>query len=316
MTLFRQKLIASGVGAWIAAAALAAVPLTMATQPLGASEIKYIVNDVPITSYDIQRRAAFIKLQHGKGSASDQMIDQALHMGEARRLNVRITDQQVDDAYLRFAKGNKMPTKQLDTILDKSGVTKQHFKDFIRAQIAWNQAISIKARGGSGTGGRMTEQEAVRKMLQQGGAKPSATEYMLQQVIFVVPAAEKGTMGRRKGEAEAMRQRFNSCETTRQFAKGLIDVTVRDLGRVLAPELPGEWAELIKNARPGTATPVRQTDRGIEFIGICSAREVSDDRAAQMVMNSEQANSADKNVDALSKTFTEELRKKARIVEP
>ena len=28
-----------------------------------ASEIKYIVNDVPVTSYDIARRAAFLKLQ-------------------------------------------------------------------------------------------------------------------------------------------------------------------------------------------------------------------------------------------------------------
>ena len=84
-----------------------------------------------------------------------------------------------------------------------------------------------------------------------------------------------------------MRQRFTSCETTRQFAKGLVDVTVRDLGRVLAPQLPPEWADSIKNAKPGTATNVRETDRGIEFIGICSSREVSDDRVAQLVFSSE-----------------------------
>ena len=61
---------------------------------------------------------------------------------------------------------------------------------------------------------------------------------------------------------------------------------------------------------------MKQTDRGIEFIGICSAREVSDDRAAQMVLNSEQ-NTAAKNtdMDALNKTYTEELRKRAQIVE-
>lgn len=312
--MIRQILISGGFALLLAAAA--ATPVLIVTAPAVASEIKYIVNDVPITSYDIQRRAAFMKLQHGKGSASDQMIDQALHMTEGRRLNIKVTDQQVDDAYARFAKGNKMEPKQLETILDKSGVTKQHFKDFIRAQMVWNQAIGMRSRGGTGAGGRMTEQEAVRKMLKQGGAKPSATEYMLQQVIFVVPAKERGSMGRRKGEAEAMRQRFNSCETTRQFAKGLIDVTVRDLGRVLAPELPPLWAESIKDARSGTATPVRETERGVEFIGICSSREVSDDRAAQMVMNSEQAGTGkDKSTEALSKSYTEELRKKASIVE-
>jgi peptidyl-prolyl cis-trans isomerase SurA len=150
-------------------------------------------------------------------------------------------------------------------------------------------------------------------MLEKGGAKPSATEYMLQQVIFVVPKAERGaTLAKRKREAEAMRARFNGCNTTREFAKGLIDVTVRDLPRVLAPQLPPDWAEQVKATKLGGATPVRETDRGIEFIGICSSREVSDDKAAQMVFQSE--STGDKNADELSAKYVEELKAKAKIV--
>jgi peptidyl-prolyl cis-trans isomerase SurA len=312
-SLLRKILVAASL-----AVLMVATPLIPAAGAAGAGggEIKYVVNGVPITSYDLQRRAAFIKLQRSKQSASESLIEQVLHVTEALRLNIRVTDQQVDAAYANFAKNNKMPVAQLDAVLDKSGVTKEHFKGFIRAQMSWQQALAARARGGAGPGGRLTEQQAVRKMLERGGNKPSATEYMLQQVIFVVPAKDKGSLGRRKNEAEAMRARFTSCDTTRQFAKGLVDVTVRDLGRVLAPELPSEWAESIKAARPGSATPVKQTDRGIEFIGICSAREVSDDRAAQMVLNSEQSTAA-KNTDmeALNKSYTEELRKRAQIVE-
>ncbi len=109
-----------------------------------------------------------------------------------------------------------------------------------------------------------------------------------------------------------MRARFNGCNTTREFAKGLIDVTVRDLGRVLAPQLPPDWAEQIKATKVGGATAVRETERGVEFIGICSSREVSDDRAAQMVFQSEGA--GDKNADELSAKYVEELRAKAKIV--
>ncbi len=306
MKRVRQFLIPAGFALAVLATALPAfVPV-----PAAASEIKYVVNNAPITSYDIQRRAAFIRLQHGKGSAADEMIDQTLRLAEAKRLNIRITDQQVDEAYERFAKNNKMPLSQLDGVLTQTGVTKQHFKDFIRAQMSWSQALSMRAR----SGGRLTEQEAVRKMLEKGGAKPSATEYMLQQVIFVVPASERGSLGKRKREAEAMRARFKTCDTTRQFAKGLIDVTVRDLGRVLAPELPPDWADSIKKASPGTATGVRETQRGLEFIGICSAREVSDDRVAQLVLNGENAG-GDQSADEISKKYTEELRQKARIIE-
>ncbi len=296
---------------------IAAAPASLAhlSTPAEASEIKVIVNRTPITSYDIQRRAAFMKLQRRKGNlnqlAEEEMIDQALRMGEAQRLGIRISDDQVDTAYNNFAKTNKMTIKQLDGIMAQSGVTKSHFKEFIRAQMSWNQALGARGRSNAGT---MSEQDVVRRMMQQGGAKPTATEYMLQQVIFVVPASERGNIAKRKREAEAMRARFNGCDSTREFAKGLLDVTVKDLGRKLAPELPPDWAEQIKNTKVGGATAVRETPLGIEFIGICSSREVSDDRVAKLTFQMENAE-GDKSGQDMSKKYTAELREKAKIVQ-
>ena len=291
---------------------LSAIPAV--TPHAHASEIKYVVNNIAVTSYDIQRRAAFLKLQNRKGNinklAADDMIEQTLKAAEMKRLGVRISDQQVEDAYKRFATNNKMSVTQLSGMLQQAGVTADHFKEFIRSQMGWNQALSARFRA---QGGTMSEQDAVRRMLEQGGNKPTATEYMLQQVIFVVPPKERGAIGKRKREAEAMRARFNGCESTRQFAKGLIDVTVRDLGRVLAPELPTEWADQIKKTKAGGATGVRETDRGVEFIGICSAREVSDDKVARMVFQSE--GSKEDQGEEMSKRYLAELREKARIVE-
>jgi peptidyl-prolyl cis-trans isomerase SurA len=293
---------------------IAASPAALLSMPAAASEIAVIVNRVPITSYDIQRRAAFMKLQRRKGNLNEQaeaeMIDQALRLAEAQRLGIRITDEAVDTAYNNFAKSNKMTVKQLDGIMAQTGVTKSHFKEFIRAQMSWNQALGARNRREAGG---MTEQDVVRRMLQKGGAKPTATEYMLQQVIFVVPASERGNMAKRKREAEAMRARFNGCDSTREFAKGLLDVTVKDLGRKLAPELPPDWAEQIKNTKVGGATGVRETSIGIEFIGICSSREVSDDRVAKLTFQTEGAE-GDKSGEELSKKYTAELREKATIV--
>lgn len=287
-----------------------------APAPAGASDIRFVVNGAPVTSYDIQRRAAFLKLQHRGGdvnkTAATEMVDQALRSAEVKRLNISIADQTVDDAYARFAKSNKMTLAQLDGLLDKAGVTKSHFKEYIRAQMGWNQALSARFNFKSG---RLSQRDAVQQMFKEKGAKPSAIEYMLQQVIFVVPAAERGaSMGKRRAEAESMRQRFSSCEKTRQFAKGLIDVTVRDLGRTLEPALPKDWAEAVKAARSGGATPVRDTERGVEFIGICSTREVSDDRVSQMLAQTDAAATKGKG-EELSTQYVAELRKRAKIVE-
>lgn len=300
---------------WSLMLALCAVAITTAdiVTPSFASEVKYIVSGKPVTTVDIQRRAAFLKLQRRKGNvsqlAADDMIDQTVRAAEIKRLNIRVTDDQVAASYKRFAESNKMTTKQLDGILSKSGVTPSHFKEYIRSQMGWGQALSARGR----SGGRMSEQEMVRKMLEKGGPKPQATEYMLQQVIFVVPAKERGAiLGKRKREAEAMRARFNGCQSTRQFAKGLLDVTVIDLPRVLAPALPTDWADSIKATPTGGATKVRETEKGVEFIGICRAREVSDDRVAQLLFSKEEQGGDD--ADGLSKKYTAELRAKAKIV--
>ena len=312
MFSIRKCLLATGFALLVSAAPLTASVLAV---PAAASEIKYVVNDIPITSYDIQRRAAFLKLQNRKGNltaaAGDELVEQALRIAEMRRLGIRISDQAVSDAYVRFATSNKMTESQLDGVMSQTGVTKAHFKEFIRAQMGWSQATAARFRAQSGNG--LSEQDVVQRMLKQGGTKPTATEYMLQQVIFVIPAGErKSSLGKRKREAEAMRARFSNCESTRQFAKGLIDVTVRDLGRKFGPELPSDWAEQIKKTKTGSATPVRETDRGVEFIGVCSSREVSDDRVAQMVFQSEGANS--KESEEQGKKYIDELRENARIV--
>lgn len=316
----KKTLISAGLASLLAFAQIGGGAWTV---PAHASDIRYVVNNVPVTSYDIQRRAAFLRLQKRKGDlnkmAADEMINQALRNAEAKRLGVRISDQAVDEAYARFVKSNRLTPAQMDQILQQSGVTKSHFKEFIRAQMSWGQAMNIRTRatsGGSGAGGALSERDMVRKMLEKGGGKPTATEYMLQLVIFVVPASERAaTIGKRKREAEAMRSRFSGCGKTKEFAKGLLDVTVRDLGRMLALELPPEWAEQVKNTKAGGATGIRETDRGVEFVGVCSTREVSDDKVAKMMFQSEEAGANDGDSEALSKKYTDELRAKANIVE-
>lgn len=277
-----------------------------------ASEIKVIVNKAPITTYDIQRRAAFLRLQRARDTsqkaAADQMIEQTLRLQEAARLGIRVDDKEVDESYARFAKGNNLSVNQLNQILGQAGVTRDHFRNFIRAQMAWNQALGARARSEQSK----MDQDAVRQMLQKR-EKPSAEEYLLQQVIFVVPAAERrATLGKRKREADAMRARFSGCDTTRQMARGILDVTVRDLGRVLEPELPPEWKKQIVATNPGGATTVRETERGVEFIGVCSKRQVSDDRVAQLLYRAEKSDDA--SAEALSNTWTAELRERAQII--
>ncbi|MEI4483732.1 MULTISPECIES: peptidylprolyl isomerase [unclassified Phyllobacterium] len=300
----------------IIAAALFAVigsSLTVGTiLPAAASEIKVVVNGAPITDYDISRRAAFLKLQRKKGDAKEELTEEALKRQELRRLNLLVGDGEVNDAFTRFATNNKMTLAQLNSVLDKAGVTAQHFKEYIRIQMSWGRALATRNR--SQGGAKFTEQDAVQRMLKDGGKKPVSTEYQLQQVIFVVPANKRDRLAKRRGEANAMRAKFNGCDGTRDIAKGTLDVTVRDLGKFIEQELPPEWAAQVKSTSVGHATATLDTDKGVEYLGVCATRQVSDDRVARMVFAQEQnSGKGDATAEAVDKKYLDELRAKAKI---
>ncbi len=280
---------------------------------LSASKIKVVVNDQPITSYDIARRAAFLKLRRTGGNrsqkATEELIDEAVQMQAAKRVNISVPEKEIDAAYARFAKSNRMPVKALTQILTRSGVTVSGFKSFIRAQMTWQRLLSAKSRAESR---QSSSPDIFAKIRARGGDKPSTTEYTLQQVIFVVPKAKRRTlMAKRRRQATAFRHRFESCDKTRGFAKGLIDVTVRSLGRVMEPQLPPDWKKHVIATPQGKTTKVRDTHRGVEFLAVCRSQTVSDDRVAQLTFQQEQLK---KGVSDTDKKYLKQLRKRATIV--
>lgn len=296
------------------ALALAAAPLGAPLAPIAAeaSEIRVVVNDEVVTSYDIARRTAFLRLQRQGGNlaekATDELIEDALKRGMIRQVGIRIPDSMVNRAFNDFAGRNNLSVAQMTQILNQSGVTADHFKEYIRLQIGWGQAVQVIARQESQL---MSEQDVVAKMLERGGAKPTSTEYLLQQVIFLVPADKRGSqLAARREEANRMRGLVNNCEGTVQLATGLRNVTVRDLGRILELQLPEDWADHVKGLQTGQTTKVRDTERGVEFLVVCRARSVNDDRVAQLEFSTEALEEAGGDVGA---KILRDIREKAKI---
>jgi peptidyl-prolyl cis-trans isomerase SurA len=194
-------------------------------------------------------------------------------------------------------------------VLGRSGFSAKGFKDYIRVQMGWGQAVVANVRQTE----RLSEQDVVQRMLKEGGKKPSTTEYTLQQVIFVIPQDKRGAqMSRRMAEANNLRQRFTNCQATYDVAKGLRDVTVRDLGRVAQPELPPRWKDELSSSSRGSVTKAQETERGIEFIAVCDTRSVSDDQTAAMVFQANDLEAMGKQEP--DKAYLKKLRDKATIV--
>lgn len=277
-----------------------------------ASQVVAVVNKTAITNGDVARRVAFLRLQRRKGNlnqiAKEEMIEEALKRQEIARVGMSVSTAEVDAAYARFASGNKLSPQQMTQILGQAGVGVEHFKAYIAVSMSWPRLVNARF----GSKNKLSNQDLVTRLL-ENKQKPVTTEYFLKQVIFVVPASKKGITGKRKAEAEASRAKFPGCDGAMGFAKNYLDVSIRNLGRVLEPELPADWKPLIEKAKGGT-TGTRVTERGVEYLAICNQRQVSDDVAAEVVFRTEDLGKEKQDDNPNAKKYLDELRAKAQIV--
>lgn len=280
------------------------------------TNIEAVVNGEPITNYDVRRRAAFLQLRRVPGNrtqkALEELVEEKIKMQEARRQNAVASNREVDEAYANFAKSNRMSASQMNQVLNQSGVTSSHFKEYIRGQISWSRATGTKLRRDIVS---QSEIQTLAELRQAGGEKPSTTEYLLEQTIFVIPQSQRSArLKARRAEANAFKERFTRCGETRSLAIGLTDVTVRTLPRSLEPELPDEWKEeLIKTPEGGT-TGIKDTERGVEFLAVCSRKTVSDDRVAQVLDRQAKFEEFNERGNELQDEFLNELKSEAKII--
>lgn len=279
--------------------------------------IKVLVNRNPITNFDIKRRAAFLKLRREPGNrtklAEQEMIDQILKLQEAKRSGSLANDKMVETAFSNFAKRNRTSPAQLAKELNRLGIGADHFKEFIRTQISWQRAVSGRFQAETMN---LSERDAITQLRKTGTEKPEVTEYNFKQIVFVVPQARrnKATLAARRAEATAFRQRFTGCDNAINLAKELRDVSVIDRKRIMGPELPERWKDEVTQLDSNNTSRIKDTDKGVELIAICSTRQVNDDRAAQVVTQSGEFENFNTKGTALEQKYLKQLKSIATII--
>ena len=115
--------------------------------------IKVLVNDDPISDYDIDQRERFLAITTQqqpspalKKEATDMLIDERLQTQEARKAGVTADEADVTKILEGMAEKNNLTVDGLATALAKAGVNIKTLKDRVRAQIVWQDAVGRKFR--------------------------------------------------------------------------------------------------------------------------------------------------------------------------
>lgn len=279
------------------------IGLTLSVMPAFAAT-KVTVNGVPISDIEIAQRSKLLALEGGGGTkkAMEQLIDEQLQLQEAKRMNIVISDGQVDDAFTQVARNIKVSTDKLNQILRQAGVSQDTMRARLRAAIAWQQVSQMVVAARVNISDLELDKAASAKLNQS-----SSYDYILKEVLFIT--AGKNASGR-TGEANRYRAAFKGCDTAVQVSLNFTDAAVRDMGRRHATQLPDALAAELAKLNVGGITKPRVTEGGVSMLAICSKSEARDTTFVKNKLRSEQGGEAMK---AEAEKFKAELRKKARI---
>jgi peptidyl-prolyl cis-trans isomerase SurA len=276
-------------------AAIFALVATLALAGVAyAATVKIIVNGDPITDYQISQRVLFMERLEQRGNsnaerdrlARDQLITEALQMQEARRLNITVTDAQVDRAYDQVAINVSISTGRLTQLLNAAGVNSDSLKARLRAQIAWQQVVTQVVAPG------VQVSELDLDIAAAAQADEVSYDYILKEILFVIPSGSNVSARSRTADANEFRRQFAGCDAAVQLSLAFNDAAVRDLGRRHSTQFPEALADELAGLNVGGITTPRTVENGVQLLAVCSKNEARDLTFIKNQLRADQGNEA------------------------
>jgi peptidyl-prolyl cis-trans isomerase SurA len=267
-----------------------------------AAAVKVTVNDTPITDVQIAQRLKLYPLE-GKSASSKaataELVNEALMLGEAKRLGINVSDTEVSNAFTNVARNIKVSPAKLVEILQQSGVNPETLKDRLRASIAWGQVTQAAIAPRVQVSDIELEQKAVGKL-----SAANSFDYILKEIIFIGGAG-------RTGQANKYRQGFKGCDSAVQESLAYTDAAVIDVGRRHATQLPEPVANELSKLNVGGITKPRVVQTGVSMLAICQKAEARDTTFIKGAIRNEASSEQLKGeVDK----YLEEVRGRSKIV--
>lgn len=257
--------------------------LPCAAQEQTEQSIVVLVNDDPITVYDVEQRQRFLAVTTQeqpspalKKKATDMLIEERLQIQQGRKLGITPDEDQVNKVLGGMAQNNKMSPDQLAAALGQMGVNIKTLRDRIRSQVVWQDVVRKKFRRDVSIG----EADVDRALTDAGdqGKPKEETTLQLRQVRYEIPTeADQAAIAKQLAAIEAVRAKVQSCSNISTLTKDIKGFKVKTLQDQLPGSLGQPMRTLVMNAKVGQMTPPTLSGSAIEAYAVCGKHAVKGD---------------------------------------
>ena len=247
--------------------------------------IAAVVNDQVISIYDLAARTRLILVSSDLQDTPEirsrlapqilrQLIDETLQLQEAKRLNVAVGSNEVQQALARIAKQNDMTEPQFQDFLKKADIPLSTVVDQVKAGIAWSKIVGQKIRPQIEIGDDQVQEYLAR--LQANENKP---QYRLQEIFLAVDSPQQDEEVRRTAErfAEQIQGGANFLALARQFSQSATAAVGGDMGWVEQGSLDPELEKVVATLKTGEVSQPVRTVSGYTLLLLRERRQSGDE---------------------------------------
>jgi peptidyl-prolyl cis-trans isomerase SurA len=286
--------------------------LSSGVSPLHAQSVAVLVNGEPITNYDIEQRTKLNFLtthkQAPRQEIIDELISEKVKIKEAKRYGVDPTSSDVDQSYAQMSSRMRITPEQLTKSLETQGVRPDTLKARLKAEMVWSSLVRGRYKESLQVG-----EKDVNDAAQEGGepTQTDAFEYKMQPIVLIVPRGSAPTaIELRKKEAEALRERVQSCDQANAYFKTMQNAAIRDSVVKTSADIPGPLRELLDKTPIGHLTPPEITKQGVEMVVLCDRKPTKIDTPKKREIREKMFV---QKYEKKQKAYLDEIRKAAMI---
>ena len=208
----------------------------------------------------------------------DELINEKLMIQEAKKLNIDVTKERVNDHLTRMANRNNGKSKNKTSLkaffaqLSRRGVQEGTMRNRIRASIAWQQVIRRKFRHDVNIGARDIDKELGFNP-QDGTDQKVQINLKKVQLQLSEPNNQK-LIAKHLTNADKIRHRFTSCNNLNRLLAPYQNATVIHVGLKTIDQLSPPHNIILSDAKAGQMTPPNFTSNGIEMYAVCDKKTI------------------------------------------
>jgi len=264
--------------------ALSTLSLLVATPVLAqVYRAAAVVNDNAISTLDVEQRTKLAILSAGGKDTPEarndmrpavlrQLIDERLQMQEAKRQNITISKEAIDEGVETIAQRNKLTVDQLEAQLKAADVALQTLRNQVEASLAWQEVLLQTVVPTIEVSQEEIDAE-VQRVISSGGSD------QVRLVEIFIPRDAAGDEERSRALVQHIVSELQGGASFQQlaseFSQAPTAATGGDRGWVLQDQLPPELQTAVRQMQPGQLAGPLSTPTGFYIIGLVDRAKVA-----------------------------------------